>query len=978
MKTLTTMFAVIASATLRAAVLDVPVASGTQNGYTGEQLAAIAGGEVTEIRKTGAGTLVSSGIKTFTGTIRVAAGVMKVSDATGLGTSAGPTVVEAGATLHFDSLSSGYTTYKSERYELAGDGCNASPAETNGAIRITGTTCQLSHLTLTADASIRSEKGFHFYDDGDSTIDMGGKVLRLYSADTGNLDVEWKLDGIVNPGHLEVHNARYFRPVGSPLAGGGDHEVRLYGRAGLLLESIKENKTWSIVRCGGGGFYQIGNSATWNGPLENRNVSSAFAMSVGAGKTLTFNGPLRGMGGFLKDAHLGTVVLNGTNTFTGVFEVKGGGLVLGCEAAASDSILDRFSFTVLTVGLGLTAKTDVWPQGWSATAFSGVLESFRTAAKKNVSVSLHARTGDSAVVPVTFTGDYSSTPVGAVEGGATACAATFADSPNLHVIARDTLTITRPEGSDGCGALGGFTVSDGTLAFDEAGFVDFGTGTFTLGANNSSRYTSLNVGAGTVLGRSDTGGGYIALPYSADTAGAMMEVAAGAIVTNLIHFSMGSTRSAGSLYVRGGEVYAPYTGSHIGHIGSRGQGCIAVTDGRFTATGFVYLGMNGSGVGQIEVSGGTFSVLNESYALYVGVAGTGVVYQTGGTVSSPLMNVASSAFNNDVLSGYGAYTIAGESAVTEISGRVSLGSRKAGTALLNLNGGVFEAGSIAKSASAGPDARAYVNIDGGTVRMTDDTTNLFGRVDAVTVCAGGATIDTDGHDVAVDVPFTAPGTGAFASITVDAAAFAGTVCAPYIVIEGDGEGASAVAQFDPDTRTVTGVTVTSPGRGYTAENTTVKAVYRGRVKTEAPFDITSACSFTLTDAYADIPVKLTKRGAGTLTLAPGVLPANAELRVEGGDVGGDGLVFSDLTVDLSSPSCGGISAWPDGATLTLEGLDGVDEDVARYDLLTFASSATAVVPPLASGCTLPRGWRLVVRGRTLRLEYPRVMILTIR
>ena len=39
--------------------------------------------------------------------------------------------------------------------------------------------------------------------------------------------------------------------------------------------------------------------------------------------------------------------------------------------------------------------------------------------------------------------------------------------------------------------------------------------------------------------------------------------------------------------------------------------------------------------------------------------------------------------------------------------------------------------------------------------------------------------------------------------------------APAIVIEGDGIGASAMANYDPDTRTVSGFTVTSPGCDYT-------------------------------------------------------------------------------------------------------------------------------------------------------------------
>ena len=79
-----------------------------------------------------------------------------------------------------------------------------------------------------------------------------------------------------------------------------------------------------------------------------------MSMSVGTGKTLIFNDPLIGAGGFLKDAHLGTVVLNGENSFTSVFEVKGGTLVLGSRASAAGSIVDRFNFSNLTVSLGLT------------------------------------------------------------------------------------------------------------------------------------------------------------------------------------------------------------------------------------------------------------------------------------------------------------------------------------------------------------------------------------------------------------------------------------------------------------------------------------------------------------------------------------------------------------------------------------------------------------------------------------------------
>ena len=950
---------------LSAQELEVNVGSGTAS-YTPDQLELINGGTVTEIRKTGAGTLLSSGISGFDGIIRICGGVLKVSDATGLGTADGATVVESGATLHFDSLSTGYTTYKSERYEIAGDGCNASPAETNGAIRITGATCQLSHLKLTADASIRSEKGFHFYDDGDSTIDMGGRTLRMYSASSGNLDVEWRLDGIVNPGHIEIHDARYFRPAGSPFAGGGDHEIRLFGRAGLLLESTAENKTWAIVRYGTGGFYQTGNNGCWDGPLENRNPAYAMSMSVGGGKTLVLNGPLVGAGGFLKDANLGTVVLNGENSFTSVFEAKGGTLVLGSRASAAGSIVERFKFSNLTVSLGLTGRSGSWPNGWTDGEFAEAAESCRASAIKNLSVSLHAASGDTVDRPMTFSGDWSAIQLGAVPGGETRYIARFSDSPVMRFYTLLPLWITRPEGADGCGALGNTTVEKGEVFFDDAGIVDIGAKSLNLGVNNSTEIAGLRVGKSTVL--TSASGSSIGLPNSADCKGVWMKVEEGAAVTNRFQFSIGSTASSGALYVSGGEAVAPYTASTIGYLGGRGQGYISVSDGSFTTPGYLHLGTFASGSGQISVSGGDFSVAN-TY-LYVGEAGSGVVHHSGGEVSLKSLILCSSAFESDKSGSFGVYTISG-AAVTDIEEDVVLNNRIDGTAALNLNGGVFKASSLVKSASAGEAAKAYVNFNGGVFKAGADNAGFFRNVDAVTVYGGGAIIDTDGHDITLAKPLSSPRSGAFASIEVDVSVFADAICPPHITIEGDGEGASAVALFDSASRKVTGIAVTSPGWGYTAAKTKVTAVYKGKP------GIVAECTFTLTDEYALTPVKLTKRGEGTLTLASGVLPANAQLRVEGGAVGGEGLSFAEYSAAVGAPSCGTLDFWPEGAVLSIDNLSGLDT-TKRYELLAFAEAEDAIVPPLVEGCALPEGWCLKTLGRKLMLTHPRVFSMILK
>lgn len=961
-------------------MLEVDVAT-LQDGYTPEQQALINGGTITEIRKIGAGTLISKGIASFSSTIRITNGVFQVSDATGLGTSAGETIVERGATLHFSSLSSGYTTYKSERYTIAGNGYNTSSSETNGAIRITGATCQLSHITMSDDSAVYSSNGFHFYDDGTSGIDMNGKTLALMSSASGNLDVEFKLDGIDNPGNIEIYDARFFRPYTMPFSGGASHEVRLFGRTGVLLDGEAENKTWTIARYGSGGFYQSGTSGSWNGPVENRNLVTALSMTVGVGKNLTFNGPVQGSGAFVKDANAGWLVLNATNTFTSVFEAKGGVVILGCPGAAAGSIVDRFNFSVLTVDLGLTGKTENWERGWTTVQIKEAIEACTAASKANVSASLHARNGDEFVANPTFSGDYSAIRLGAINDGKVSYAATLVSNPTFTVSTDADLVFTKNPEQEGDNTLGKVLVTKGFLSFKDAGFIDMGDKAISVGANNSPNIMGVKVSGSTVLGRSASGDGKIGLPDSIDLRGVYMEVGEGAVVSNRLQFSTGSTSSSGALYLRGGEVYTPYSGKYPGYLGGRGHGYIEIFDGLFQVQGWLHLGTFQSGAGQLAVKAGEFRVLAGS-PFYVGEAGTGIVYQTGGKIRIDNdLHVPSSAFENDKMTGFGVYTVSGDTAETEVTGNAVINNRAYGTGILNLNnGGVFKASNLYKSSSCGATAKGYINFNGGVLKATADSTSLLGNVfddkdsrpDAVTVYSGGAIVDTDGHEVAISAPLVAPAGGGISSITLDGT-FTDIVQPPVITINGDGQSASAVATFDSTTRTVTGIVVTSFGFGYTAANTTITANYRGYPGTNVN------CSFGITDQTGST-VKLMKRGAGALTLASGVLPADAVVTVEGGSIGGEGLVFSEMAVDLdiaNGGSYGTISAWPAGAKLKITNLGNLDKEVGSYTLMAF-SSGSAIVPALDGTTVIPSPWKLVASGSKLKLVYSRGLVVIYR
>jgi hypothetical protein len=83
--------------------------------------------------------------------------------------------------------------------------------------------------------------------------------------------------------------------------------------------------------------------------------------------------------------------------------------------------------------------------------------------------------------------------------------------------------------------------------------------------------------------------------------------------------------------------------------------------------------------------------------------------------------------------------------------------------------------------------------------------------------AGGATIDTNGASVTIGQRLLAPiGNG----VAVDSfSTLTGLVGAPYVQVVGTGSGATAQAIYDPDTNTMTGITVTNPGVGYTGTPT---------------------------------------------------------------------------------------------------------------------------------------------------------------
>ena len=301
-------------------------------------------------------------------------------------------------------------------------------------------------------------------------------------------------------------------------------------------------------------------------------------------------------------------------------------------------------------------------------------------------------------------------------------------------------------------------------------------------------------------------------------------------------------------------------------------------------------------------------------------------------------------------------------------------------AILNLADGVFCANNVLRGGNNGgvknrTMSTAYVNFNGGTFKTrnnqgTATSGGLFQGtsdntyIDYVTTYAGGAVIETDAANrkVYLRVPLRAPTGKGVASVDFDAytGKRSGLLAPPSVLIEGDGQGASAYAVFDAERGEVMGVRVVSPGWGYTT------AVAKFRY--DSLYNTAVECPVTLADAVSG---GLTKAGPGTLVLAAAntytgetvLKQGTLELAVAGALPEGSTVAYDGGEL-LSTAA-----AFPSSLKVRIPGAE--DGSVQRVTLATFSDACPATLPEVevvnASG---GRQWCVEFRGNTLRAKVP--------
>jgi autotransporter-associated beta strand protein len=530
-----------------------------------------------------------------------------------------------------------------------------------------------------------------------------------------------------------------------------------------------------------------------------------------------------------------------------------------------------------------------------------------------------------------------------------------------------------------------------------------GTGSLTLGtANAYSGATIVNGGTLAITGSlsNDSGavsveGGTLATSGSVKTGtgawGAgnldfskgIINVNAGSDIQLGSNFVLGTNASgSGAINIFGGSLTNSQPTAAVNfEIGVLGYGSLNMSGGNAAVNTF-YVGGN-SGVGVATISGGNFSagqVGAADYLLVGGIAsGTGVLTVSGGVLNHAGVNRLISVNNNS--DGRGELNVLG-GVLDNSGGGVGYGynvGNGTGTGIVNVNGGSLILNRFVNTKQGGTllTGNSYLNLNGGT--LVGSTNNLFSPNVAfsssfiparMTVLvngafggfAGGASIDTAGQNCLVESPLLAPTGEGISSLAV-ADGGSGYIGAPYVSIQGDGTGASAIANMVSDGNgglKVGSVTVCNPGVNYTAGGTYFQFVGGGANVPATPGAVSTS---------PNTSGGLTKSGDGILTLAAENTYTGPTV-VNGGALQVNGILSGASAVTVGNGGAlGGLGAINGPVNVQSGGTLAPNGTLSINNSLTLGSSSTTLMRVDATAGTndLVQGISMANYGGTLVL-----------
>lgn len=980
------------------------ITSGTS--LTSDEKTMLNNNQVTELWKTGDTTLASEGISSFAGIIRVKGGILSVAAQAGLGTTAGATYVESGATLQVTGA-----VRLNEPLFLEGTGSTGS----NGAFR-PATNAGIGNvsngsLTLTGNTLINSASTYYFTP---KTLDMGGHTLTFQGA-----KFYFQTTTVLNPGaftgEMGNKNNTIWMMAGSKLDTGDASTFTMANNTSLSFynNTSAANNNWTLRYSGSQGFINVDNNANtsashapsrWNGPVTIDSGKTLKIYYATANSWHAFPGPISGAGGLTIDSNsngTGTrLILSGTNTYTGVTSPNKGAIWFMHRKAVPCDPFNTSKFGALGSGasmvLPLRDDADVDSEtGWTAANLKEVYDAYDTSSSCPFTPDIVS--GGTFTYPYAFDashGSYAFTRH--YQGGGTVrLTGDFAGRPTVSLSANpdDGTTVVIDGSGDALrqNQYGRITFENGRFRLENTGLwftsAKDGLAKFNVEVRGASSKTRVTFGPGAAMGQTiqrTTEEFHLAV---VDNKYGTLEFLDGCAFTNklLAGYNAGSQAA---VYQRGGDVYFTNGEGNDAYWGDKGYCFYEKTNGKLYVKGGTRLGKSTSGSGVFH-GRGDWTV--GTYPFAVGVCGTGVLYQTSGRLSANGTTTQKGSLSicngywGGRSGGHGNLTVRGADAEIYVANDTFfMADTSNSRSYINLmDGGTFRLAQIRKSGAnsmgdsggwpsvAISDALAYVNFNGGVLKSTGKVSNLFGSddeaPDRVTVFSGGAVIDTAGHNANCNIAIQAPTGKGIASIAFpDGFVATGYMGPPVVTIAGDGIGATAVCEFDSTNQVVTGITVTSPGWNYTTATVTLS---RGGKTT------TTTCVATLADNATT--GGLTKRGAGTLSL----LAANTyggSTRIEGGTL--SAVVADAVPSGSEVVFAGGVLAVGTGVSIpSILTVDGSAYQVesgrtGKWTLMTVADGAAAV--PHVNG--LPKGYTTSFDGGALTLHNFRAMIIVVR
>ena len=454
---------------------------------------------------------------------------------------------------------------------------------------------------------------------------------------------------------------------------------------------------------------------------------------------------------------------------------------------------------------------------------------------------------------------------------------------------------------------------------------------------------------------------------------AVLRLGEGSVVSNSVEIGASAGR-IGAIHQTGGTVVNTATGyKNIG--GDNGAyGYYGLNGGALGFGKYWRIGQNTGSVGVMEIAAG--AVAATSGPLCIGNGGWGEIRMTGGSFKYYGSEIGAEETKTG---GCATITLSGtgnpEFLLPWGTAACLTPATNNSSVTVNLNAGHFVATSIVKlnHQDMKPGAKAFLNFNGGAWESLYTSQAIFGTgntaLDRVTVFAGGATARMAYSSTqAADTPLVRPSGRGVASIELPEGVFDEVYAGPpeVRISGGGGEGATAHALYDPQTRKITGIEVTCPGWDY-------ESVPRVTV-CSADRTVTNECIAVLTPGEQRSG-GLTVEGTHTLTLkavntyggdtvlkgsatlkiaAPGALPADSTVVFAGGTLeNNSGVKHMKYAVDCADALAAngfefhGNIDFSGGVTIDIRNSAEFPREAKKTKLVAFLGSVTGT--PVVTG-----------------------------